>query len=84
MGTLKWIFEKRYSSVGIATATGWTVRESEFDSLQEKEIFVFSIAFRPALGPPSLLSNWYGDIYSNIMLKLSTGRNLNLYILFEN
>jgi hypothetical protein len=34
-----------------AQATDWTSEESEFNSKQEHEIFVYLTAFRPALGP---------------------------------
>jgi hypothetical protein len=35
----------------VCTDTGWTTEKSVFDSRQGQEIFLFSTASRPALGP---------------------------------
>jgi hypothetical protein len=40
-------------------ATGWTADQSRLHSQHGKEICLWSIASRPALGSPSLLSNGY-------------------------
>jgi hypothetical protein len=39
--------------------TGWTIGVRGFDSRRGLGIFLFSSTSRPALGPPSLLSNGY-------------------------
>jgi hypothetical protein len=41
-------------------ATYWMTKESEFDSRQGQDIFLFSTAFRPVLGPTQPPNQW-GD-----------------------
>jgi hypothetical protein len=55
-------FESRDSSV--RTATGWTAEEPGFDSWQDKDIFLFSIAFRPTPGPTQLPTQWVSGVLS--------------------
>jgi hypothetical protein len=37
---------------------GWTTVELEFDSMQEQEILLFSVAIRPTLGPTQHPIQW--------------------------
>jgi hypothetical protein len=53
--------------VGIATtwtATIWKTKKSEFDARQVKEIFLFSIMFRPPLGPTRPPVKWVPEALS--------------------
>jgi hypothetical protein len=47
------------SSVGIATGYWLYDRDSEFESRQEKHVFLFSTPSRPAMGPTQLLIHKY-------------------------
>jgi hypothetical protein len=42
----------------------WTAEKSGFDSRHGQEILLFFIASRPSRGPPSLLLNGYGGLFS--------------------
>jgi hypothetical protein len=45
-------------------ATGWTTDESGFDSRHGREIFLYSTAFRPALGPTQRFLKWVPGVLS--------------------
>jgi hypothetical protein len=42
---------------------GWTIGVLGFDSRPELGIFLFTTASRTALGPPSLLSSGYQELF---------------------
>jgi hypothetical protein len=54
----------RHHDSSIVTVTGWTHKESAFDSRKGQEIILFSIASRPTLGSKQPPACWVPAAFS--------------------